>query len=201
MWAWRLAGRRWMVAITAAASIVALAAALGAPAGPLERLIAHHPLSGRWTLWREAWNAMLARPWTGYGPGGFARIYRAASAPVGISLGHDLVLEQAIEAGAGAALGAVALMATGTIRAARGVAAADPLRPAFACIALTLLVSGTYDFTWSYPPLALLAVVALCALIPERSGSERSVVSGARQERALGGAVDHRVEAQPLRRP
>ena len=57
--------------------------------------------------------------------------------------------------------------------------AADPARLAFACIAFTLIISATYDFTWSYPQLALLAVVALAGAVREPSGRERAVVGGA----------------------
>ena len=179
VWARRLAGWRGMTAVAAAAGVAALVAALAIAPGPLERLIVHDPLGGRWTLWREAWDAVRARPWTGYGPGGFARIYPALSAPSGVTLGHDLAVQQAVEAGVGAALAALALIAAAIVRAARGMTAADPARLAFACIAFTLIISATYDFTWSYPPLALLAVVALAGAVREPSGRERAVVGGA----------------------
>jgi O-antigen ligase len=201
VWARHRAGRRLIVAAGVAACVIMLATVAAAPAGPVGRLILHDPLSGRWTLWREAFDAVRAQPWTGYGPGSFTRIYLVAPAAGGIHVGHDMVVEQAVEAGAVAALGAIVLVAAGLVRAGRGLAAADPRQLAFACIALTILVSSTYDFTWSYPPLALLAVVALAGALRGRSGGERAVVGRAGEERALGEPVEHGVEPKPLGRP
>jgi O-antigen ligase len=202
VWARRRLGRKRIAAVAGtAACLIALAAVAAAPSGPVQRLLLHDPLGGRWTLWRAAVDAVLVHPWTGYGPDGFTRIHQIAPTTGGIALAHDAVVEQAVEAGAVAALGAVALIAAGLVRAGRGLAARDPRRLAFACIALTLLVSCTYDFTWSFPPLALLAVIALAGALPERSGGERPVVGRARQERPLRDAVDHRVEPKPLGRP
>ena len=46
----------------------------------------------------------------------------------------------------------------------------DPVRLAFACIGVAMLVSGLYDFTWSYPPLALLGLVGIAgaAAVPDQ---------------------------------
>ncbi len=51
-----------------------------------------------------------------------------------------------------------------------GLGARDPVRPAFACIGVAILVSGLYDFTWSYPPLALLGLVGIAgaAAVPDQ---------------------------------
>jgi hypothetical protein len=54
------------------------------------------------------------------------------------------------------------------------ISGAHDLVLAWACSAAALLLSSLYDFTWSYPPLALVGVIALahlrtdCASAPHR---------------------------------
>lgn len=44
------------------------------------------------------------------------------------------------------------------------ISGAHDLVLAWACSAAALLLSSLYDFTWSYPPLALVGVIALARL-------------------------------------
>lgn len=123
--------------------------------------LTHAPLGARSNVWSDAWRGFRRRPVEGYGPGGFARIYDTGFDPTQTGLAHDLPLEQAVEAGALAGAAAVVLVACGLWRTVRGLGARDPVRLAFACIGVAMLISGLYDFTWSYPPLALLGLVGI----------------------------------------
>ena len=108
----------------------------------------------------------------GYGPGQFRRIYAApepgvAPAAGHVSLAHDAVLEQAVEAGliaaAGMALALLAMLFAGV----PAVSSRDPGRIAFGVSAAAVALSGLYDFTWSFPPLVLLGALATLAARPE----------------------------------
>jgi O-antigen ligase len=125
--------------------------------------LTHAPLQARSNVWSDAWRGIRRRPLEGYGPGGFARIYDSGFDATQTGLAHDLPLEQAVEAGAIAGAAAIVLVAFGLWRCVRGLADRDPVQLAFACIGVVMLLSCLYDFTWSYPPLALLGLTGIAA--------------------------------------
>ena len=153
----------------AAAAGLLVAAALVAihppHSGKLSGHLQHGLLSGRSGVWSDAWEAFERRPVEGYGPGGFARIYLGKVGAGSAGLAHDLPLEQAVEAGAVAAAAAVVLVVAVFLRCGRGLARRDPISIAYACIGLGIVVSGLYDFTWSFAGLALLGVVGAAGVI------------------------------------
>jgi O-antigen ligase len=161
----------WPV-VAAAAACALLALAVSHPGrSALERHLRHGALSTRSDVWHAAWDAALKRPLLGYGPGRFRQIYVAPepSALVAhhVSLAHDAVLEQAVEAGliaaAGTALALLAMLVSGV----PALCSRDPGRIAFGVSATAVALSGLYDFTWSFPPLVLLGALAALAARPE----------------------------------
>ena len=156
----------WPVVVAAAACAL-LALAVSHPSrSALERHLRHGALSTRTDVWHAAWDAALKRPLLGYGPGQFRLIYAepgAAPAAGHVSLAHDAVLEQAVEAGliaaAGTALALLAMLFAGV----PALSARDPSRIAFGMSAAAVALSGLYDFTWSFPPLVLLGALAALA--------------------------------------
>src|SRR6478735_5523603 len=166
--------RRAIWPVVAAAAVCALLAlAVSHPSrSALERHLRHGALSTRTDVWHAAWDAALKRSLLGYGPGQFRRIYAAPAPGVAhgaghVSLAHDAVLEQAVEAGliaaAGMALALLAMLFAGV----PAVSSRDPGRVAFGVSAAAVALSGLYDFTWSFPPLVLLGALATLAARPE----------------------------------
>ena len=160
----------WPV-VAAAAACALLALVVSHPSrSALERHLRHGVLSTRTDVWRAAWDAALNRPLLGYGPGQFRLIYTeqgVAPAAGHVTLAHDAVLEQAVEAGliaaAGTALALLAMLFAGV----PALSARDPGRIAFGVSAAAVAVSGLYDFTWSFPALVLLGALAALAARPE----------------------------------
>jgi len=155
--------------VAAAAACALLALAVSHPSGAaLERHLRHGALSTRTNVWHAAWHAALKRPLLGYGPGRFRRIYAPPQPGFAVpadhvTLAHDAVLEQAVGAGliaaAGSALALLAMLAAGV----PALCSRDPGRIAFGVSAAAVALSGLYDFTWSFPPLALLGALAALA--------------------------------------
>ena len=138
----------------------------------LERHLRHGALSTRTDVWHAAWDAALKRPLLGYGPGQFRQIYVApepgfALAAGQVSLAHDAVLEQAVEAGLIAAAGTALALLAMLVAGVPALSARDPGRIAFGVSATAVALSGVYDFTWSFPPLVLLGALAALAAQPE----------------------------------
>ena len=165
--------------------VTLLALAVHPPTGgSLTAHLRHGPLNGRSAVWSDAWSAFVKRPWDGYGPGGFARISlgRVDSAAVGRA---HTALEQAVDAGLVALAGVCVVLIAGGWRCACGVLAADPSRRAYGCVGVAVVVSGLFDFTWSFAPLALCAVVAmaLCAREPvsREIGADEKLTTAARR--------------------
>lgn len=125
----------------------------------LQAHLGHGLLTGRSEVWSDGWDAFRRRPLEGFGPGGFARIYLGQVDGGTVGLAHNLVLEQAVEAGVVAAAGALVLVVTALVRCGRGVLSSSPVAVAYACSGLAVSVSGLYDFSWSFAPIALLGVV------------------------------------------
>jgi O-antigen ligase len=168
----RAARVRRMLPALAVGLVIALAVVVAHPPAlhAVRAELTHAPLGARSNVWSDGWRGFRRRPVEGYGPGGFVRIYDTGFDATQTSLAHDLPLEQAVEAGALAAAAAVVLVVCGLWRTLRGLGARDPVRLAFACIGAAMLVSGLYDFTWSYPPLALLGLVGIAgaAAVPDQ---------------------------------
>ena len=99
---------------------------------------------------------------TGVGPGRYASIIPPQS--TALRLAHDEPLQLGVEAGIAAGAGIVAGLAAMLLRAGRGLAARDPERLGWACVAGLLALSAFYDFTWSFPSLALIGLIAAAAL-------------------------------------
>jgi O-antigen ligase len=100
----------------------------------------------------------------GYGPGGYARIYIGSADATRTGLAHNTVLEQTVEAGIAAGLGAAVVTLAGLARALPQLRSRDPISLAWACVATAVIISGLYDFTWTFPPLAAVGLVALARL-------------------------------------
>jgi len=130
----------------------------------IEQHLRHGPVTSRSDTWSDAWRAIRRRPALGYGPGGYARIYLGSSDATRTGLAHDTVLEQTVEAGVAAGVGAAVVIIAGLARALPQLRSRDPFLLAWACIATAVIVSGLYDFTWSYPPLEAIGLVALARL-------------------------------------
>src|SRR6478752_4475614 len=148
-----------VVAAAAACALVALAVSHPSRAA-LERHLRHGAVSTRTDVWHAAWDAALKRPLLGYGPG-------VAPAADHVSLAHDAVLEQAVEAGLIAAAGTALALLAMLVAGVPALSARDPGRIAFGVSATAVAVSGLYDFTWSFPPLVLLGALATMAARPE----------------------------------
>ncbi len=155
----------WPAAAAGLVAAVALIVIHPPHSGKLSAHLQHGLLAGRSAVWSDAWDAFKRRPVEGYGPGGFARIYLGQAGSGSAGLAHDLPLEQAVEAGAVAAAAAVVLVVAVVLRCGRGVSRRDPVSIAYACIGLGIVVSGLYDFTWSFASLALLGVVGAAGVI------------------------------------
>src|SRR6476646_1269552 len=150
----------WPV-VAAAAACALLALAVSHPSrAALERHLRHGAVSTRTDVWHAAWDAALKRPLLGYGPG-------VAPAADHVSLAHDAVLEQAVEAGLIAAAGTALALLAMLVAGVPALSARDPGRIAFGVSATAVAVSGLYDFTWSFPPLVLLGALAALAARPE----------------------------------
>src|SRR6476661_2324384 len=150
----------WPV-VAAAAACALLALAVSHPSrAALERHLRHGAVSTRTDVWHAAWDAALKRPLLGYGPG-------VAPAADHVSLAHDAVLEQAVEAGLIAAAGTALALLAMLVAGVPALSARDPGRIAFGVSATAVAVSGLYDFTWSFPPLVLLGALATMAARPE----------------------------------
>ena len=54
----------------------------------------------------------------------------------------------------------------GLVRTLPRLRSRDPTSLAWACVGTAIIVSGLYDFTWSFPPLVAIGVVALARLAP-----------------------------------
>lgn len=160
-------GRARRILPALAVGLVVAGAVVAARPPSLHRVrveLTHVPLQARSNVWSDAWRGIRRRPLEGYGPGGFARIYDSGFDATQTGLGHDLPLEQGVEAGVLAGAAAVVLVAFGLWRCLRGLAGGDPVRLAFACIGVVMLASCLYDFTWSYPPLALLGLIGIAGV-------------------------------------
>lgn len=155
--------RRVLFWTLGSAAVLALAVAVALHPSP-QRVIAHldhDPLASRTQVYADAARAAIRHPLTGYGPGRFTRIYARMVDPPPVALAHDQVLEQAVEAGLTAAVGALVVLLAGLWRGVRALRSDDPTCLAFGLISLAVLASSVYDFTWSFAPLAALAVIAL----------------------------------------
>lgn len=162
LFAVRLAPVRPVVAWAAVAAVAAVVAVgvAGPSATALERHLRHGAVSSRRTAWEAAWNGARDRPALGYGPGTNLPVEPASGGDVPPAEAHDAVLQEALDAGALAALGtAVALIAM-LARGVRGLASRDPVVLGCAVAATGVGLSGLYDFTWSFAPLVLLGALA-----------------------------------------
>ena len=175
----RLAGRRRLVAtalLAAAVAGVAVAVAARPDVARLEQHLRHDPIASRADTWSDAWRAVRRRPVVGSGPGGYPRIYRGSADPTRTARAHDTVLEQAVEGGLVAGLAAALVVVAGLVRALPRLTSRDPTMLAWACVATAVLASGLYDFTWSFPPLAAMGLVALGRLNADRAAPPPSVI-------------------------
>lgn len=161
-----IGGRRLAIASLAAVALaIATVLAVARPdLHQIEQHLRHGPVTSRSDTWSDAWRAIRRRPALGYGPGAYARIYLGSSDATRTGLAHDTVLEQTVEAGAAAGLGAAVVIIAGLARALPRLRSRDPVTLAWACVATAVIVSGLYDFTWSYPPLEAMGLVALARL-------------------------------------
>jgi O-antigen ligase len=160
----RLAGRRRLLVVLLLGVTVALVGVLVAARPSLHRLerhLRHDPIASRADTWSDAWRAVRRRPAEGYGPGGYPRIYTGSADRTRTARAHDTVLEQAVEAGVLAGAAAALVLLAGFARAIPRLASRDPATLGWACVATAVLASGLYDFTWSFPPLAAVSVIAL----------------------------------------
>lgn len=155
--------RRPLLAATAGLAALALVVfSTSAPAaGALGRQLSHGLLGSRSQVWSEAWHGFTERPVTGYGPGRYSLISPGATDATRTLQAHDLVLEEAVEAGAVAGLAALMLIVCGGWRLCQGLRGGDPVMLAYTAAGLSIIISGIYDFTWSYAPMALLGVLCL----------------------------------------
>ena len=161
-----LGGRRLLVvAVAAVALAIAAVLVLARPnLHQIERHLRHGTIASRSDPWSDAWRAIRRRPVLGYGPGGYTRIYLGSADVTRTGRAHDTVLEQTVEAGIVAGLGAAIVTVAGLARALPRLRSRDPMTLAWACVAAAVIISGLYDFTWSFPPLAAVGLVALARL-------------------------------------
>jgi O-antigen ligase len=158
-------GRILLTVIAAAAVAITAVALLARPSlDQLERHLTHAPLASRSDPWSDAWRAIQRRPAFGYGPGGFPRIYIGTADRSRTARAHNTVLQETVEAGIAGGLGATLAILAGLIRALPRLRSRDPTALAWACVATAIIVSGLYDFTWSFPPLVAIGLVALARL-------------------------------------
>jgi O-antigen ligase len=162
---WRIPEVRRLVAWLSAAALAVALIALAAARPPLHEFgahVGHDPLAGRTDVWRDAWDAILDRPSTGVGPGRYSSIIQPDSKEA--RLAHDEPLQLGVEAGIVAGAGVLIAIAAVLVRAARGLVCRDAGRLGWACAGGIVALSAFYDFTWSFPPLALIALLGAAAL-------------------------------------
>ncbi|HET7380960.1 MAG TPA: O-antigen ligase family protein, partial [Gaiellales bacterium] len=163
----RILGGRRLLIVAATAALVATASVL-VLARPnltqIERHLRHGPITSRSDTWSDAWRAIRRRPTLGYGPGGYPRIYAHTGDATRTGRAHDTVLEQTVEAGVAAGLGAALVTIAGLARALPTLWSRDATALTWACVATAIIISGLYDFTWSFPPLIAIGLVALARL-------------------------------------
>lgn len=172
----RIVGGRRLLMVAATAALVATASVLVLARPDLiqiERHLRHGPLTSRSDTWSDAWRAIRRRPALGYGPGGYPRIYAHSRDATRTERAHDTVLEQTVEAGVAAGLGAAVVTIAGLARAIPALRSRDPGELMWACVASAILISGLYDFTWSFPPLAAIGLAALARLAHHRDVAPR----------------------------
>ncbi len=177
----RMVGGRQLLVVAATAILIAIASVL-VFASPgliqIERHLRHGTITSRSDSWSDAWRAIRRRPMLGYGPGRYSTIYAHTEDTTRTGRAHDTVLEQTVEAGVVAGLGAAVVTIAGFARALPTLRSRDPLALIWACVATVIITSGIYDFTWSFAPLAAIGLVALARLAtqdgthPARSLSE-----------------------------
>jgi O-antigen ligase len=172
----RVVGGRRLLMVAAMAALVATASVL-VLARPhltqIERHLRHGPITSRSDTWSDAWRAIRRRPTLGYGPGGYPRIYAHGGDRTRTERAHDTVLEQTVEAGVAAGLGAAVVTIAGLARAIPALRSRHPAKLTWACVATAIIISGIYDFTLSYPPVTAIGLVALARLAHERDIASR----------------------------
>ena len=171
--AWRHPQTRMLLGaagVIVAAAIV-LILAFHPHAGKLESNLLHNPFASRTNVWGDAIRGALRAPLTGYGPGQFPRVYTGLVHPPAVTLAHNEVLEQAADAGLLAAAGAIIVVLVGLTRCISGIRQSDPVALSLSLSSGAILASSMYDFTWSFLPLAVIAVVAMARLAPAASAS------------------------------
>jgi hypothetical protein len=72
-----------------------------------------------------------------------------------------------------AGLGAAVVTIAGLVRALPALRSRDPAELTWACVATAIIISGIYDFTWSFPPLAAIGLAALARLAHQRDIAPR----------------------------
>lgn len=163
----RLLQRRrilFTVFLAAAVAVTAVALLARPNLDQLERHLTHAPLASRSDPWSDAWRAIQRRPAFGYGPGGYPRIYIGTADRSRTGRAHNTVLQETVEAGIAGGIGATLAILAGLIRSLPRLRSRDPAALAWACVATAIIISGLYDFTWSFPPLAAVGLVALARL-------------------------------------
>jgi hypothetical protein len=162
LFAVRIPSVRPVVAWTAAAAAVTAVVAIGV-AGPstraLERHLRHGPLTSRQDAWRAAWDGARDRPVLGYGPGTKLPVRPVVGTGAPPAEAHNAVLQQALDAGAVAALGTALALVSMLLGGGTALASRDPVRLACGLAAVAVALSGLYDFTWSFAPLVLLGAL------------------------------------------
>jgi O-antigen ligase len=160
--------RRVLVTVVAAAAVsVTAVVVLARPSlHELERHLTHAPLASRSDPWSDAWRAIQRRPAFGYGPGGYPRIYIRTDDRSRTGRAHNTVLQETVEAGIAGGIGATLVILAGLARALPRLRSPDPTSLGWACVATAIIISGLYDFTWSFPPLVAVGLVALARLAP-----------------------------------
>jgi len=164
--------------------------------GILARLQSDGPgCATRWTLWRDAWELALARPWAGWGWGelDYAHFVTVFDHPRHCELidnAHNLPLHLAVEFGLPlAALVVVALLVLAW-RQARGLRT-DAVRQLGALVLGLLLLHSLLEYPLWYGPFQMAAGLALGLLLgaspraPTKNGPEE----GARCAAALAGLL------------
>ena len=165
-----LGGRRLIIVAATAALVATLSVVVLARPNliRIENHLRHGPITSRSDAWSDAWRAIRRRPTLGYGPGGYPRIYAYTGDTTRTERAHNTVLEQTVEAGVAAGLGAAIVTIAGLARALPTLRSRDPALLTWACVATAIITSGIYDFTWSFPPLTAIGLVALARLANRR---------------------------------
>jgi O-antigen ligase len=163
----RLPAARRPAAIAGGAAAVAAGAVLvvAQPGGDLSAHLRHDPFGHRERLYRTGLRVADDRPLVGYGPGSYARASGMTATEA-----HNAVLQVAVEYGLPAAAGLAVAVVAIVLAALRRLRSRRPAELAWACSALVLATSSVYDFTWSFPPLVLLALAAGAGVIRGRGG-------------------------------